>query len=108
MEEKTRMGALGRRGYQGQVIAIGVKAGNQSGTWRHIDAQALCADGDRSNGVDNCRGAPAPKLAPNIEPPRAAQVFPVTIPTEQMERREKLRSSSWIWPVSLISWSWGS
>jgi hypothetical protein len=35
-------------------------------------------------------------------------VFPVTIPTEQMENKEKLRSSSWIWPVSLTSINRGS
>lgn len=42
-----------------------------------------------------------------IDPPRAAQVLPVTIPTEQMEKSEKFRSSSWTCPVSLTSNSWG-
>ena len=35
-------------------------------------------------------------------------MFPVTIPTEQIENNEKLRSSSWIWPVSLTSINRGS
>lgn len=42
-------------------------------------------------------------MATAIEPPSAAHVFPVTMPTEHIESREKLRSSSWTCPVSLTS-----
>lgn len=40
-------------------------------------------------------------LSLTIEPPRAAQVFPVHIPTEQMLKRLKLRSSSCTCPDAL-------
>jgi hypothetical protein len=41
-------------------------------------------------------------------PPNAAQVFPVTIPTEQIDNNEKLRSNSWTCPVSFTSIKTGS
>lgn len=47
-------------------------------------------------------------MATVMLPPSAAHVLPVTMPTEQIEKREKLRSNSWIWPVSLTSSRWGS
>ena len=69
MEELNRVGVLVRRCGENGVIAVGVKATNDSCTGRFVDAQTLAGDGDTTIGID----AGSRTLAPNVGPPGAVR-----------------------------------
>lgn len=65
MEEEKRALALGWSSLEDGVVTVWMKAADELGTWRLIDAQALPAEGEAAVGLDFDRGA----LALDIGPP---------------------------------------
>ena len=68
MEEKKGLGILCGRGSEDGEVPVWMKAADDFGTWRPLDAQARSAECDAAVWVDACAGA----LAPDVRPPRAA------------------------------------
>ena len=69
MEEEHGVFILCGRGCEHGVVAVWMKAANDFGTGRPVDAQALAADRDAVVGIDPGAGA----LAPDAGPPWAAR-----------------------------------